>query len=259
MPTSTRSRVDPSPIQIERWPWEKVCTYFAETHKLGEHVSIEGPTGSGKSTLTRALMVERGMRRAKDGRPTRIVGLVTKRRDSTMSALLTIGWKRITKLEDWPPAYGEEHTLAWPPPGDLRNRGVRQAPFFEGILSEVEESGNQIVWINEAATFSLARPEGFGFRSYLNVYWKDERSNHVSLVAETQRPCDVPRPMWSEPWWLFLFRPEDEDDLKRVAELSGNKRMVLEVLPQLDTHEFLMMRRRPERLAAISQVEIAPR
>jgi hypothetical protein len=53
-----------------------------------------------------------------------------------------------------------------------------------------------------------------------------------------------------------IFRPEDEEDLKRVAQLSGQKALVLDVVPQLDTHEFLLLRRRPERWAVVSQVEL---
>lgn len=238
------------------WPWRDVLTYFAAEHKQGEHVSAEGPTGSGKTTLMLELLIARGTRKARNGRPTSITILESKRRDPTMSNLLGLGWHRISRLDEWPPAYGEEHVVVWPPSGDLRTRAERMRPFFETILAEIDESGSQIVYVDELATFSMPKPDGFGFRGYFNTYWKESRSNGVSLFAGTQRPVDVPRPMWSEPYWLFLFRPEDEDDLKRVAELSGSKQLVLEVLPQLDHHQFLMLRRRPERLAIVSEVEL---
>ena len=237
------------------WPWPQVRDYFALNHKQGEHVSAEGPNGSGKTTLMLELLIERGQRRAANGRPAHVTILETKRRDKTMEGLLGLGWKRITRIDEWPPAYGEEHVVVWPPAGDLRTRADRMKAFFETVLAEIDESGAQILYIDEAATFSLPKPDGFGFRGYLNNYWKESRSNGISLFAGTQRPVDVPRPMWSEPYWLFLFRPEDEDDLKRVAELSGSKQLVLEVLPQLDHHQFLMLRRRPERIAVVSEVE----
>lgn len=63
--------------------------------------------------------------------------------------------------------------------------------------------------------------------------------------------------MWSEPYWLLIFRPEDEDDLKRVAQLSGSKQLVLETVPTLGPHEFLLLRRRPERVAFVSEVQLA--
>lgn len=127
-------------------------------------------------------------------------------------------------------------------------------PIFEEVLNEIDESGNQIVFIDEAAYFERPAPNGLGLARYLEEYWTLSRSNGVSLVAGTQRPFRVSRSMWSEPYWLFLFRPEDEEDLKRVAQLSGNKELVMQVLPTLGEHEFLMLRRRPERIAVISQV-----
>ena len=80
------------------------------------------------------------------------------------------------------------------------------------------------------------------------------RASGISVVASTQRPRRVPIAMWSEPYWLVIFRPDDEEDLKRVAQLSGQKALVLEIVPQLDAHEFLMLRRRPEQMAVVSQV-----
>lgn len=74
------------------------------------------------------------------------------------------------------------------------------------------------------------------------------------MVAATQRPVAVPRLMWDSSSWFFLFRPEDEDDLKRIAQLSGFKELALDIVPRLDMHEFLMLRRRPDRIAVISQV-----
>jgi hypothetical protein len=49
--------------------------------------------------------------------------------------------------------------------------------------------------------------------------------------------------MWTEPKWVFIFPPEDEDDLKEVAKLSGRKFDVLRVVPTLGPYEFLCVRR----------------
>jgi hypothetical protein len=62
-------------------------------------------------------------------------------------------------------------------------------------------------------------------------------------VAGTQRPRNVSRSMWSEPSWVFIFPPDDLDDLKRVAELSGRKADVLEFSERLGGFEFLVIRR----------------
>jgi hypothetical protein len=167
-----------------------------------------------------------------------------------------MGWPVIRSLEDWPPKYGDEHCIVWPPGGASPKAVENQAHVFGEVLSEAFDSGNQIVYIDEAAYFEAPRPRGLGLGVLLDRIWREARSNGLSLFAGTQRPVRVSRSMWSEPYWLFIFRPEDEDDLKRVASLSGAKQLVLDVVPTLDTHEFLMIRRRPERAAVISQVKL---
>jgi hypothetical protein len=230
-----------------------VLRYFAKHHQLGQHVAIEGPNGSGKSVLELELLQERGKRTTVAGRPVSITVMAVKPRDETMSQL---GWRRMRNLDDWPPPYGDEQVVLWPTYGDPGSAAQRQRAVFELALREIMQSGSQIVAIDEVAYFEENPPNGLGLSALLTQFWYMSRSNGVSLVGATQRPTRVSRSMWSEPYWLFIFRPEDEDDLKRIAELSGSKQLVLDVVPTLDTHEFLRLRRRPERLAVVSQVQI---
>lgn len=247
-----RAQAEPE-VQVERVPWQQVSDYFTRTHKLGEHVAIEGPNGSGKSVLALLLLEERGARQTVQRRPVSITVMAVKPRDRTLSLL---GWRRMRDLKDWPPPYGDEQVILWPTYGDPASVTARQRAIFEPALREIMGSGNQIVYIDEAAYFEEPLPTGLGLHGILNQFWYMSRANGVTLMAATQRPRRVSRSMWSEPYWLFIFRPEDEDDLKRVAQLSGFKQLVMDVVPQLGTHEFLMLRRRPERLAVVSQVEI---
>lgn len=250
---TTRRNPEPLTETVPRVPWLEVESYFAEHHELGEHVAIEGPTGSGKSVLSLLLLKARGMRQTVNGRPVSITVMAVKPRDRTLSLL---GWRRMTTLADWPPPYGDEQVILWPTYGDPATVAARQRAVFEPALREIMQSGNQIVYIDEVAYFEENPPNGLGLGSLLTQFWYMSRGNGVSLMGATQRPTRVSRSMWSEPYWLFIFRPEDEDDLKRVAELSGSKQLVLEIVPTLGTHEFLMLRRRPERLAVISQVDL---
>jgi SpoVK/Ycf46/Vps4 family AAA+-type ATPase len=126
-------------------------------------------------------------------------------------------------------------------------------------MREIVSSGNQIIYIDEAAYWTEHRPEGLGLSAMLSQCWQMMRSSGISVVASTQRPRRVPIAQWTEAYWLVIFRPEDEEDLKRVAQLSGRKQLVLEVVPQLGAHDFLMLRRRPVQDAIVSRVEIGGR
>lgn len=231
-------------------------------HRQGEHVAAVGPNGSGKTVLLRELVVELGRRPASDGRPSRVTVCGTKPRDKSLSAFEKRGYKRLSALElaDWPPGYGEEHVIAWPKYKDPETMIRLQASVFRKLLRKIYMEGGQTVMIDEAAYFSEPMPEGLGLSALLGQFWYSARALDLSLIAGTQRPRRVSRSMWSEPAFVFIFQPDDEDDLKRVAEVSGYKREVLELVPRLGEHEFLLVWRQKmkpaRRLLIVSRVDL---
>ena len=72
-----------------------------------------------------------------------------------------------------------------------------------------------------------------------------------------QRPQGVARDMHSEASWTVSFRPKDEDDAERYAEVLGSRRQWMPVLMSLDKrkHEFVIKHERTG-LAAISWVDV---
>lgn len=256
--TGVSSRPD-EVAPLERAPWPVVLDYFASEHELGEHVAVAGATGEGKTTTILELLQERAKRETVAGWPVAISVLEVKRRDATMSRLLARGWRRIRTAKEWPPHLAEARVVVWPSPGPVAGRARRHSRLFATVLDEIDESGNQIVFIDEAAFFERPLPNGLGLARYLENYWTLARSNGVSLVAGTQRPVRVSRSMWSEPSWLFIFALETEDDLKTIAAHTGSfKQEILASVPTLRDHEFVMIRRRPrsERVAVISRAEL---
>jgi energy-coupling factor transporter ATP-binding protein EcfA2 len=217
--------------------WDRFAEMFRSTHKQGEHVAIVGPTGSGKSVLGLSLCKVIGSRPGKDRRPSRVVVLGTKPRDDTLSSL---GWPIVKK---WPPAYGQEHCIVWPRKGKARLTKEQERRTFAPLLDVIHQEGGQTVCIDEAATFERPLPHGLGLAGKMEDYWTTARASKLTLIGGTQRPRHVTRSMWSEPSWVMIFAPDDEDDLRRVAELSGAKEDVIAVAEHLGAHEFLCVRR----------------
>lgn len=230
--------------------WDEFAAKFKGSHKQGEHVAIVGQTGSGKSVLGTALSRIVASRNATDGRPARVVVLATKPRDDTVAAL---GWPIVKK---WPPSYGQEACIVWPRPKDPEKAAQTQRAVFRPLLARIYQEGGQTVYIDEAAYFERPLPNGLGLSTTMEQYWTTARALKLTLIAATQRPRHVSRSMWSEPSWVFIFPPDDMDDLKRVAELSGAKERVLELVPALSGHEFVCVQRQRGRAKQlyISQV-----
>lgn len=217
-------------------PWTEFAARFAAEHEQGEHVAIVGPTGSGKSVLGLMLCQVIGQRTASDGRPARVVVFATKPRDRTVTALK---WPQV---REWPPGYGQEHVVVWPRPRDPETRAERQRRVFQPVMRAIYNEGGQTVYVDEIAYFEGTPPEGLGLKGTVSEYWQSARSLDLTLIAGTQRPRNVSRSMWSEPTWVFVFRLEDEDDLKRVAQIGGREQLE-QIHDGLGGHEFVCVHR----------------
>ena len=228
----------PQPVVLA---WPDFQMMFYEGHRQGEHVGIVGPTGSGKTLLGLELCKIVGAKPGKDHRPSRVAVLSTKPRDDTVSSL---GWPIIKK---WPPGYGEEHVIVWPKGGPPSQMARRHRAVFGPLLDEIFAEGGQTVYIPEAAYFERPVPHGLGLGGTMEQFWSTARSVKLTVISDTQRPRHVTRLMWSEPSWLVIFPLDDDDDTRRVAQLSGRSREVWNIVPQLGEHEFLCIRRQRDK------------
>lgn len=220
--------------------WDRFARMFARAHKRGEHVAIVGPTGGGKSTVAIELACLIGNRTDRDRRPSRVVAIGTKRRDRTLEQLIKRGWPVI---KEWPPAYGQEHCIVWVRNVPKSKRPAVHHRVYTSLFDRIDDEGNQTIVVDEEAYLERPLPNGAGMAPTLEGFWSESRSNGVTLIAATQRPRNVTRLMWSEPSWVIVLKPEDEDDAKRVAELTGRKLETLAIIDQLGAFEFLCIRR----------------
>lgn len=227
------------PEHVPEVPWSELKDDFLhewcwpEGKWQPEHLAVLGPTGSGKTHFTTGVLDERCR---KGGAHAVIVA--TKPADKTVRRLISKGW---ALRRTWPPGYGEKKVIFWPKSGRPSDGPGRQRKAILDFLDELwKPDANTIVCFDEIAyleqELSLRRP--------INKWWRESRALGITMVATTQRPRGVNRHMAAEPVWSVAFRPDDEDDASRTAEIIGGRKKYRDILMDLDVYEFLIIHRR---------------
>jgi hypothetical protein len=76
----------------------------------------------------------------------------------------------------------------------------------------------------------------------LRTLWKEAGSANVSMIAGTQRPSRVPLEMYSQARFLFFWRSQNRDLMKKLADMNaGDPELVRQVVAQLERFELLVV------------------
>ena len=209
--------------------------------KQGEHVSLIGPTGAGKTTLALELLPKRRY----------VVVLGTKPKDSTLSKLKGQGYETVRK---WPEHVSTEihpRMVLWPTfsrPGDAK----KQQREIGKALSEIFAQGGWTVFADELRYISQTLKLG----GMLELIWQQGRSLGVSLVGGTQRPAHVPLMLYDQATHLFFWRDNDEANLKRIGGLGHiDSKLIRETVGNLPKHSTLYLNTRTGRMA-VTKVDL---
>lgn len=195
-----------------------------------EALSVYGPSGSGKTYFVTFVLTERANLRGSHE-----VVIATKRADATLTSA---GWPVITK---WPPDYGQNQVIYWSKSGLSEEDQVEQRMRIARLANQlwVPDSNMVVAW--DELPYVVG---DLGLRRLIATYYREGRANGITNVAAMQRPSDVTRYPHSEAGWTVAFKPKDQDDRKRVAEVFGNRRYYMDVLESLDRerHQFVIKR-----------------
>lgn len=235
--TNRRQTTFPSPESVERIPWGEFLDEFDWAQ--GDHVTILGTTGGGKTTVMRAILPRRDYQ----------VIFASKPRDPVVEGARRSGYSII---RTWPPHPHVRRCVFWPKIEKMSDANDQRMKFY-GALYDIYRQGGWCVAFDEAAY--LARTLNLGH--VLKFYYEQARSLNISLVTLSQRPKEIPLLAYSCATHLFLFRETDAVNLKRLQEISGvDAQRVKAVVPRLNflKHEFLYVNARTGDLK-ISRVE----
>lgn len=207
---------------IPEVPWDEWYSAFRgeyrATRETAQHVTIIGPTNTGKSTLMMQIAALRPY-----------VGvLCAKPRDAHMKTMLRAGGYR--KVDVLPIAgSGTRRAVIWPP-----NRGEADMPHMRKVFAQAfDDAFRDGVWhlpVDEAQF--LCRD--LGLANKVRHAYQMGRSNGHGLIVATQRPAWMPRDIYSSADHLMIFGTNDSEDLKSISGMNGvNDKTIRECVGQL--------------------------
>lgn len=214
-------------------PWSEFLPSF--DWRQGEHVTMVGTTGCGKTTLGMTIFPRRTYRAI----------VCVKPRDALMT--------RIAREEDyhvsreWPPRKDSDRLILWPANRGSENLG-EQADTVGRCLRELYKEGRWAIYLDELEW--LTGSKYLALEHEVNVIWQHGRSLGLSLVTGAQRPRHVPMLAYDQATHLFLFQNSDRYNRQRMGELGGMDSKRIEwVMGRLPKHVFLYVNTRDGTLA----------
>lgn len=203
--------------------WPEFCAMFR--WEQGEHVALIGPTGSGKTTLSMSLLPMRKF----------ICATGTKPKDPTLKELEDHhGYLRLPEWRRLSPQMVPKR-LIWPDAKDLHSTD-KQREVFKNAFAHIYREGGWCVYIDELWFFI----QHLHLRLEVETFLQQARSNNISMLNLTQRPAFVPLAIYDQSTHLFMFRDNDERNLKRLSGIGWlSAKLIQYLIANLERHQVL--------------------
>jgi hypothetical protein len=208
--------------------WEDFLRRFK--WKQGEHVTIIGPTGSGKTWLAESILPIRDF----------VAVMITKKKDPMISKFVKGGYRQLKDWKDIPHEIAPR-VLIKPPFAKDEPMERNQRDAFAYAFDKAFTQGHWTLYADELPYVIDELKLAHKVKRQLN----QGRSQKSSLVSSAQRPAFLPLLAYSAATHLFFFRTTDETDLKRIGGLGGvSNKLIRELVQVLQSHQVLYLNTR---------------
>lgn len=214
-----------------RTPWKEFLDSF--DWRQGEHTTLLGHTGSGKTTLARHILPKQ---------PYSII-VATKNRDKNIEVFKKDGYRVSRTPNFFSTASGGvlyPRMVLWPKTKDIGDIESQREDIYK-CLAYVWKSKGWCLFFDEVRYLT----EVLRLDTYVSQLWREGRSSAISILAGTQRPAWIPREAYSEATHLFIWRSTNKYDLKRLEDASNvDTQFLAPIIRSLPLHDVLYINTR---------------
>lgn len=227
-PAARRTTGPAPPEPPEEMDWVDLRSLLRETWDQGEHVSILGMTGDGKSVIARELV---RIRRARGGH---VLVCDVKGDDPSVRQ------PGEQVIRSWPPDVDAGPLLRLAPPMRRRSQYPAASRVFAAALDDVGEHGRRAVVLDELR--AMTDPKILGLGPLIEHICLEGRNRGATLIGASQAPRWVPHASYDQASLIFLLSLLDTEARRRLSEIGGDTRRIMAALGGLRKHDFLLIR-----------------
>ena len=210
---------------------------LAREWKQGEHVMVSGPTGSGKTELTRHLDE---IRLNAGGHVLVMVGKLGY--DETIAREYK-GWTRWHDFRKGKRAVApsDNRILLWPNTKGMKLKEARahQREVFGEAFDILLSKGRWTLHVDEG--LYTCDPKFLGLSDELAMLHAMGRSSGLTIITLMQRPSNVPLIVYGSASHAFIGQARERVDSQRLGTLQGNEssKELMQLVSTQGRHDFV--------------------
>jgi len=214
----------PSPVI----PWDEFLGFHFDFQQ-GEHVTLLGPTGSGKTMLALELLPFREY----------VLAIATKQRDPVLYSLEQRGYFEQSEFELTAEIHPKIVLAARLEHGS--DSLIEQRRVVHEALLSVYRQGGWCVYLDELRYIT----DYLKLSRDVELLWLQGRSAGITVVGGTQRPAFIPLEAYDQATHVFFWRDNDKRNLERIGGLGAHDSGAIRYeVSRLEKHQVLYVNTR---------------